>query len=69
MMVFYGINLFHLAEELLSEDPWLLTPLYADDAAFDGLEQRSAHLLKLLTERGQDSGYFTDPTKLLFIAD
>ena len=35
-MVFYGITLAPLTEELRAADPWLLSPFYADDAAFDG---------------------------------
>ena len=35
-MVFYGITLVPLAEELRAADPGLLSPFYADDAAFDG---------------------------------
>ena len=40
-MVLYGITLVPLAEELRAADPGLLSPFYADDAAFDGLERRS----------------------------
>ena len=36
-MVLYGITLVPLAEELRAADPGLLSPFYADDAAFDGL--------------------------------
>ena len=50
-MVFYGITLVPLAEELRAADPGLLSPFYADDAAFDGLAQHSAQLLKLLMKR------------------
>ena len=35
-MVLYGITLVPLAEELRSADPGLISPFYADDAAFDG---------------------------------
>ena len=51
-MVLYGITLVPLDEELRAADPGLLSPFYADDAAFDGLAQRSAQLLKLLMNRG-----------------
>ena len=68
-MVFYGITLAPLAEELKAADPGLLSPFYADDAAFDGSARRSAQLLKLLMKRGLDRGYFPEPTKSLFISD
>ena len=68
-MVLYGITLDPLAKEPRAADPGFLSPFYADDAAFDGSERRSAHILKLLTERGADRGYFTDPAKSLFISD
>ena len=68
-MVLYGINLFPLIEELRSEDPGLLIPLYADDKSFDGLAQRSAQLLKLLMDRKAEQGYLPKPAKSLFIAD
>ena len=51
-MVLYGIILSPLAEELRVADPGLLSPFYADDAAFDGLAGRSAQLLKLLMKWG-----------------
>ena len=68
-MVLYGITLVPLAEELQAADPGLLSPFYADDALFDSLAQRSAHLLKLLMKRGPDQGYFPEPAKSLFISD
>ena len=49
-----------------SRDPF---PFYEDDAAFDGLERRSAQLLNLLMKRGPDRGYFPEPAKSLFILD
>ena len=51
-MVFYGITLVLLAEELRAVDLGPLSPVYADDAAFDGAVRSSAHILKLLIERG-----------------
>ena len=42
---------------------------YADDAAFDGLVQHSAQLLKLLMKRGTNQGYFLELAKSLFILD
>ena len=50
-------------------DPGLLSPFYADDAAFDSLTQRSTQLLKLLMKRGPDRGYLPEPAKSLFISD
>ena len=41
-MVLYRITLAPLAEELQAADPGLLSPFYADDAAFAGSE-RQAH--------------------------
>ena len=55
-MVLYGITLVPLAEELRAADPGILSPFYADNAAFDGLAQRSAQLLKLLMKMGSDRG-------------
>ena len=68
-MVLYGITLVPLAEELNTEDPGLLSPFYADDAAFDGSAQRSTQLLKLLMRRGPDRGYIPKPAKSLLISD
>ena len=53
-MVLYGITLVSLAEELRAADPGLISPFYADDAAFDGSARQSAQLLRLLVERGPD---------------
>ena len=66
-MVFYGIALVPLAEGFISADLGLLSPFYAYDAMFDGSARCSAHLLKLLTKRGPDRGYFPEPAKYLFI--
>ena len=68
-MVFYGITLLPLAEELRAADPGLLSPFYADDAVFDGSARRNAQLLKLLIKRGPDRGYSPKPAKYLFISD
>ena len=68
-MVFYGITLVPLAKELIAVDPGLLSPFYADDAAFDGLARLSAQLLKLSMKRGPDWRYFPKPDKSLFILD
>ena len=68
-MVLYGIILVPLADNLRAADPGILSPFYADDAAFDGLARRSAQLLKLLMNRGPDRGYLPEPAKSLFISD
>ena len=68
-MVLYGITLIPLAEELRAADPGLLSPFYADDAAFDGSAQCSAQILKMLTKRGLDRRYLPETAKSLFILD
>ena len=68
-MVLYGIILVPLAKELRVAEPGMLSLFYAYDAMFDGLAQRSAHILKLLMKRGVDWGYFPKPGKSLFILD
>ena len=68
-MVLYEINLVLLVEELRTADPGILSPFYADNAAFDGSARRSVQLLKLLMKRGPDQGYLPDPSKSLFISD
>ena len=68
-MVLYGIALVPLVEDLRAADPGLLSPFYADDAAFDVPARRSAHLLKLLMKRGPDQVYFPELAKSLFILD
>ena len=68
-MVLYGITLIPLTEELRAADPGLLSPFYADNAAFDGLARQSAQLLKLLMKRGPDRGYFPESSNSLFISD
>ena len=50
-------------------DLGILSPFYADDAAFDGSAQQSAQLLKLIMDRGIDRGYFHEPDNSLFILD
>ena len=59
-MILYEITLVPLEEELRAADPGLFFPFYANDAEFDGLAQRSAHILKLLMKRGPDRGYFPE---------
>ena len=43
-MVLYGITLVPLSEDIRDEDPTLLSPFYANAAAFDGLVRRSVLL-------------------------
>ena len=68
-MALYEITLVPLAEELRAADSGLLSPFYADDAAFDGSAIRSAQLLKMLMKRGPDWGYYPETAKPLFILD
>ena len=68
-MVLYGITLVSLSKELRAADLCLLYPFYADDVVFNGLEQQSAQLLKMLMESGSDQGYFPELAKSLFILD
>ena len=68
-MVLYRITLVPLVEELRAADPGLLSPFYADDAAFDGSARRIAQLLNLLMKRGPGRGYFPELAKSLFISD
>ena len=69
MMVLYEITVAPLEEEPWDADTTLLSPLYDDDKAFDGLSRRSTAKLKLLMNRGPERGYLPDPAKSLFIAD
>ena len=68
-MVLYGITPIPPVEELSAAVPKLLVPFYADDAAFNGPEDRSARLRTLIMERGTARGYFPEPSKSLFICD
>ena len=68
-MVLYGITLVSLAEELRPAVLGLLSPFYADDAAFDSSVRRSAQILKVSMKRGPERGYFPKPAKSLFISD
>ena len=68
-LVFYGISLVPLADQLRAVDPGILSPFYADGGAFGGSAQRSAQLLKLLMKMGPYRGYFPEPVKSIFISD
>ena len=68
-MVIYGITLVPLVEDIWVADLGLITQLYTDDVAFDGLVWRSTQVFKLLMERGLDRGYFTKLFKYLFIVE
>ena len=65
----YGITLVSLVEELRYTEPTLLYHFYAADAVFDGPERRSAVQLCLLMDLGPNQGYFSEPSKSLFIAE
>ena len=69
MVLLYGIALYPLVEKLRDADITLLSPFYANDAAFDGSMWRSAAQLRLLMDQGPDRGYFPEPAKSLFISD
>ena len=68
-MVWYGITLIPLVEELRAADLGLNSLFYANDAVFDGSEKHSAHLLKLLMKRGPDLGFSPELDKSIFILD
>ena len=68
-MVLYSINLVPLAKELRASELRILSPLYSDNMAFNGLARWSAYVLKMLIERVTDQGYFFKPAKLLLISD
>ena len=68
-MVLYGITLVPLVEDLRYADPTLMSPFYANDAAFDGSSRRSTAQLRLLMDQGVDRGYFPEPAKSIFIAN
>ena len=68
-MVLYNITLVLLAEDIRVSDLRLLSPLFVDDAAFNGSARIIDQLSKLLMERELDQRYFPEPAKLLFIAD
>ena len=68
-MLLHGITLAPLDEEPRAAESGILYPFYADDKGFDGLARQSAHLLKLLMERGMEWGYLPDPLKSVFISD
>ena len=68
-VVLYEITIVPLREVLRASDLGILTIFSADDAEFYGLAWRSAHILKLLMDRGPYRGSFPDPYKPIFIAD
>ena len=55
-MVLYGITLVLLTEDLGDAYPTLLSPFYADYAAFYGSERQSAAQLQMLIDQGPDRG-------------
>ena len=56
-MLLYWITLLPLVDKFREAEPGLLSPFYLNDASFNGSEQRSAHLLRLLMKRGPDQKY------------
>ena len=50
-------------------DLGIISPLYADNAYFDGSVLRIDQILKLLMERGADWGYVPETAKSMFISD
>ena len=58
-----------MVEDPREADLGLLTPLYADETVFNGSVGGSAHLLKLLMDRGTDQGYISEPSKYFLITD
>ena len=61
--------MFLSAKEIRAVHPGLLSPFYADDAAFNGLTRRNELLLMLLMKRGPDQGYLPKTSKSLFFSD
>ena len=55
-----------MAEDPRAKNLVLLSPLYADNAAFDELERRSAQILKLLMERGMYRRNFQQAGQVAF---
>ena len=68
MVVLYVITLSPLVEELRDADTTLLSPLYINDAAFDGLMRRSMAQIRLSMDQGPDWGYLPGSAKSLFIS-
>ena len=68
MIVLYGNTLPPLVEELRDADTTLLSPLYINDAAFDGLMRRSMAQIRLSMDQGPDWAYLPGSAKSLFIA-
>ena len=54
---------------LRAADPKILTPFYTDYATFGGSSRRIEQLLKIIMDRGAERGYFSEPSKSLFITD
>ena len=53
-VVVYVITPIPLGQDLWAAGTGLISPFYVNDAAFDRLARRSAQLLNLLMERGED---------------
>eukprot|EP00957_Ditylum_brightwellii_P043932 3333101-Ditylum_brightwellii.AAC.1 len=62
-MIGYGITLVPLAEQVTALEKEVITPFYADNECVDGPVRCNARIVKVLVERGPDSGYFPEPEK------
>ena len=66
-MILYGITLVPLTEELREEEPTLIQPWYADDAAMIGSTGTVKRAMLKLQELGPTRGYFPEPSKSVLI--
>ena len=55
-MVLYGVTLAPLVEDIRAADPTLLSPFYANDAAFHWSARQSSAQLRLVMDRGPNRG-------------
>ena len=68
-MILYGIALLPLTESLQEDEPQVMQPWYADDAAMIGSVEGIARTMRLLEIRGPARGYYPEPAKSIFIPD
>lgn len=68
-MILYGVALLPLTESLRAEEPTVLQPWYADDAAMVGPVDAIARAMRLLEARGPARGYYPEPAKSIFVPD
>ena len=69
MMILCSTTLVPLTKEIRYAYPTILSPFYADDAAFYGSVRRSTVQLRLLMYQRLDRGYLHETDKLIFIDD